>query len=120
MNPFIETISVAGALALAVIGTVIVLTLFYRALNWLSGDSLKAENLSVHGVFKKDTLVTVELSGKEVYERVYFRGYLKSGATKNYIPWELNEMIVLEDEQRQKIMIRAKHIRKIIIPPEAN
>ena len=37
MHPFVETISIAGGIAVAIVGAVVLLTLFYRGLSWIVG-----------------------------------------------------------------------------------
>lgn len=118
MHPFVETISVLGAVVIAVVSGIIVLTLFFKALSWTGGR--KPEGLSVRGVLGKATLVTVHMAGGESFERVHFIGFTASQGMKAHLPWGLGGMVILEDEQRKRYLVRAKNIRMIVVPPETN
>jgi hypothetical protein len=120
MNTFIETISVAGGLGLVLVFVIVVLTLFYRTLRWISGTDTKPDVIFLRGVLKSDTLATVHVSGREVFERVRLTGFLQSRSGKTQFPFEFNNMVILEDEQKQRYLIRSKDIRMIVIAPVAN
>jgi hypothetical protein len=118
MHPFEETISIAGAVAAVIVGAIVILTLFYRGLAWLSGEGSKPETIAVRGVLKKNTLATVHLVGGETFERVRFVGFTNSETMKTHLPFELNGMVILEDEQKTRFLVRAKNIRMIVVGPE--
>lgn len=118
MHPFEETISIAGAIVVVIVAAIVVLTLFYRGLAWLTGSSSKADTIAVRGVLKTETRATVHVSGKEPFERVRLIGYTNADSIKGRIPYELNGMIILEDEQKTRFLIRARDIRMIEVPPD--
>lgn len=93
------------------------LTLFYRGLSWITGGE-KPEMIAVRGVLKKDTLATVHVSGHEPFNKVRLIGFTNSQGASGKLPWELNGMVILEDETNTRFLIRAKDIRMIIIPPD--
>jgi len=37
---------------------------------------------------------------------------------KTHLPWELNGMVILEDESQARFLVRAKDIKMIEIPSE--
>ena len=117
MNPFVETISIAGGIGAAIVAAVILLTLFYRGLSWISGGA-KPDTIAVRGVLKKNTLATVHVAGHKPFERVRFLGFTNSETMKTHLPWELNGMVILEDESINRFLIRAKDIKMIVIPPD--
>ncbi len=117
MHPFVETISIAGGISAAIVVAVVVLTLFYRGVSWFSGGE-KPNTIAVRGVLKKDTLATVYVAGHKPFERVRFIGFTNSQAMKTHLPWELNGMVILEDETRNRFLVRAKDIKMIVVPPE--
>ncbi len=119
MHPFEETISVAGGIAAAGVLAIIVLTLFYRTLSWLSGAGSKPETVAVRGVLKKNTFATVHLAGGDTFDRVRLVGFTNSQTLKTHLPHELNSMVILEDEQGQRYLVRARDVRRIVIAPEA-
>jgi len=120
MHPFEETISIAGALAAVIVGAIVVLTLFYRGLSWLSGAGSKPETVAIRGVLKKNTFATVHLAGGDTFERVRFIGFTNSETMKTRLPYELNGMVILEDEQKTRFLVRAKNIRMIVVAPETD
>lgn len=117
MHPFIETVSVAGGIAAAIVGAVIILTLFYRGLTWLTKGA-KPDPLEVAGILKKNTIANVHVAGHKPFERVRFLGYTNSESMKTHLPWELNGMVILEDESQARFLVRAKDIKMIEIPSE--
>ena len=118
MHPFEETISIAGAVGAVIVGAIVVLTIFFRTLSWLTGG--KPETIAVRGVLKKDTYATVHMAGRETFERVRFIGFTNTDTMKMRLPFELNNMVILEDEQKQRYLVRAKDIRMIVVAPDAS
>lgn len=118
MHPFEETISIAGAVVAVIVGAIIVLTLFYRTLAWLTGAGSRPETLAVRGVLKRNTLATVYLAGGEKFERVRFIGFTNAEGLKTHLPYQLNGMVILEDEKKTRYLILAKNIRMIVVAPE--
>jgi hypothetical protein len=117
MHPFVETISYVGGVAVAFVGAIVVLTLFFKGMSWITGK--KPEALSVRGVIAKTTLVTVHMVGSESFERVRFIGFTTSQSMKAHLPYGLDGVVILEDEQRQRFLVRAKNIKMIVVPPDA-
>lgn len=115
---FIETISIAGAVALTIVGVIIVLTLFFRGLSWISGTGSRPDRITLRGVLRKDTLVTVHLAGNKKFERVRFVGFINAQTSTTRLPYELSGMVILEDEQQQRYLVRAKNIQMIVITPD--
>ena len=118
MHPFEETISIAGGVAAVIVAAIVVLTLFYRGLAWLSGAGAKPETIAVRGVLKKNTFATVHLAGGQTFEKVRFIGFTNSETLKTHLPYELNGMVILEDEGKTRYLVRAKNIRMIVVPPD--
>ena len=118
MHPFVETISIAGAVAAVMVAATVVLTVFYRGLAWMTGGT-KPDTLAVRGVLKKNTLATVHVVGHEPFERVRFIGFTNSQTMKTHVPFELNGMVILEDEKKTRFLVRAKDIKMIIVPSDA-
>ena len=116
MHPFVETISIAGGIAAAIVAAVVLLTVFYRGFSWITGGE-KPDTIAVRGVLKKDTLATVHVAGRKPFERVRFIGFINSQTMKTHLPWELNGMVILEDEAKTRYLVRAKDIKMIVVPP---
>jgi hypothetical protein len=114
MHTFVETIGIAGGVAVAVVGAIMVLTLFYRCVAWTTGGA-RPDTIAVRGVLKKDTLATVHVAGSKPFERVRFIGFTDSRTMKTHLPFELNGMVILEDENKTRFLVRAKDIKMIIV-----
>ena len=115
MQSFLETVSVTGAIAVAIVTAIVVLTLFYRGLDWLGrGDSL--DKISMRGVTKQGTRATVYVAGRKPFEHVRIVGVTDSREMKSNLPWELSGMVVLEDELATRFVVRAKDIKMIVVP----
>ena len=117
MHPFVETISIAGGIVAAIVAAVVLLTLFYRGMSWITGGA-KPDTIAVRGVLKKDTLATVHVAGHATFERVRFIGFTSSQTIKTHLPWELNGMVILEDETKTRYLVRAKDIKMIVVPTD--
>jgi hypothetical protein len=78
----------------------------------------KPETIAVRGVLKKDTWATVHMTGAEVFERVRFIGFTSTESIKTHIPGELGGMVILEDPEGKRFLVRAKAIRMIVIAPQ--
>jgi hypothetical protein len=119
MHSFVETISVVGAIAIVIVGTIFALTLFFKAIAWLSAKGTTSETIAVRGVLAETTFATVQLASGQTFDRVRFLGFTNSESVKTHIPYELNGMVILEDEKQQRYLVRARDIRMIVVPPEA-
>ncbi|HEY4261509.1 MAG TPA: hypothetical protein VGM98_15175 [Schlesneria sp.] len=117
MHPFVETVSIAGGTAAAIVSAIIILTLFYKGLAWLGGAA-KPDTISIRGVLKKGTLATVYVAGKKIFERVRFIGFTNTETMKTHLPHELNGMVILEDEAKVRYLVRARDIHMVVVPPE--
>lgn len=114
----IETFSTFGVGIVCVVLGIIALAMFFTALNWLSRSGAKPESMAVRGVLKNDTWVTVHTQTGETFERVRFIGFTNTESLKNHLPYDLNGMVILEDPEKKRVLVRAKAIRMIVIAPE--
>lgn len=96
MHLFIETISIAGGIGAAIVAAIILLTIFYQGMSWITGGK-KPDAFPIGGVLTKHTLATVHVAGHEPFQRVRFIGFTNSQTMKPHLPWELNGMVILED-----------------------
>ena len=115
----IETFSSFGVGILCFVLGVIALAIFFTALHWLTSSGAKPETMAVRGVLKKDTWATVHMSGAETFERVRFIGFTNTDSIKTHLPYDLNGMVILEDPEGRRYLVRAKAIRMIVIAPAA-
>ena len=114
----IETFSTFGVGIFCVAAGIMALALFFSGLNWLNRLGAKPETMAVRGVLKKDTWATVHMSGSETFDRVRFIGFTNTESMKTHLPYDLNGMVILEDQQKRRFLVRAKAIRMIVIDPE--
>jgi hypothetical protein len=114
----IETFSTFGVGVLCLALAIMVLSIFFTLLGWLSSGA-KPESLAVRGVLKKDTWATVHTTGDEKFDRVRFVGFTSAESLKSRLPADLHGMVILEDESKRRFLIRAKAIRMIVVEPAA-
>ena len=115
----IKTLSTFGVGILCAVLGIVALALFFTALNRLATGGAKPETMAVRGVLKKDTWATVHMSGAETFERVRFIGFTNTESIKTHLPYDLNGMVILEDPEGRRFLVRAKAIRMIVIAPAA-
>ncbi|MCE9568219.1 MAG: hypothetical protein K8U57_39970 [Planctomycetes bacterium] len=113
----IETFSTFGVGVLCAVLGIIALAIFFTALNWLTSSGAKPETMAVRGVLRKDTWVAVHMQGGETFERVRFIGFTNTESIKTHLPYDLNGMVILEDLEGRRSLVRAKAIRMIVISP---
>lgn len=115
----IETFGTFGVGILCLVLGIIALALFFTALSWFNTRGAKPEALAVRGVLKKDTWATVHMQGGETFERVRFIGFTSTESIKALLPYDLTGMVILEDPEGRRYLVRAKAIRMIVIAPVA-
>jgi hypothetical protein len=114
----IETFSTFGVGVLCAVLGVIALAVFFTVLSWFNTRGAKPETIAVRGVLKKDTWATVHMQGGETFERVRFVGFTNTESFKTLLPIDLNGMVILEDSEGRRFLVRAKAIRMIVIAPQ--
>ena len=114
----IDTISTFGVGILCAVLGIIVLAVFFTVLIRLSSGGAP-QTMAVRGVLKKDTWATVHMAGAETFERVRFIGFTNTEDFKTHLPYDLNGMVILEDPEGRRFLVRAKAIRMIVIAPPA-
>jgi hypothetical protein len=113
----IETFSTFGVGVLCAVLGIIALAVFFTVLNWLNTRGAKPETIAVRGVLKKDTWATVHMQGGETFEQVRFVGFTSNESFKTLLPMDLTGMVILEDTDGRRFLVRAKAIRMIVIAP---
>jgi hypothetical protein len=116
----IEMLSTFGVGVLCVVIGIMVLVVFFTALSHIARAVGKTDTMSVRGILKKDTWAKVYMSGSETFERVRFIGFTDTESMKAHLPYELNGMVILEDERGCRFLVRAKAIRMIVVEPESD
>jgi hypothetical protein len=116
-SPFQEFISIFGALAISIVVSIMALSLFFKGLSWLARKNAEALPIAMRGVLGKNTFAAVHMVGGQSFDRVRLIGFTTSDM-KTRVPYELNGMLILEDEKQQRYFVRAKHIKMIVVAPE--
>jgi hypothetical protein len=119
MNPnAIDSFSTVGVGVLCLVLGIMALTVFFKVIGWLETLREQPTAMTVRGVLKKGTWATVHMSGAETFKQVRVIGFTSTDATKMHLPYDLNGMVILEDRQGTRFLVRAKAIRMIVIAPE--
>ena len=113
----IDTFSTVGVAVLCIVLGIIALAIFFKVSSWLEGRRAKPETMTIRGVLKKDSWAAVHMQGGKTFERVRFIGFTHSEGIKTHLPYELNGMVILEDQQGKRFLVRAKAIQMIVIDP---
>ncbi len=116
----IEMFSTFGVAILCIALGIMGLAIFFKILSRLSQMGAKPDAMAVRGILKKDTWATVYMTGAKTFDRVRFIGFINSANIKTQLPYELNGMVVLEDPDERRFLVRAKAIRMIVIDPDQN
>ena len=114
----IEMFSTLGVGVLCVVLGIMALAIFFTVMGRINSGGAKPETMAVRGILKKDTWATVHMSGAETFERVRFIGFTNTESIKTNLPYELNGMVILEDEHGTRFLVRAKNIRMIVVVPD--
>ena len=116
----IEMFSTLGVGVLCIVLGIVALAIFFTVLSRINLGGAKPETMSVRGVLTKDTWAKVCLAGSETFERVRFIGFTNTESIKTHLPYELNGMVILEDETGCRFLVRAKAIRMIVIEAQSD
>ncbi len=110
-----ENFSYVFGPVLAVALGIIVLSIFFKVLSRFGRTKDEPPLIKLKGFFKNAEFVDVHLGGTNVLKKVKVVGVSDvSQIGKGGFPYELNGMVVLEKENKKRIMIKAKLITMIV------
>ncbi|MGC1272683.1 MAG: hypothetical protein WBC44_03175 [Planctomycetaceae bacterium] len=115
MHPLEHTISVIGP----IVGGIIVLTVFFKIVSWLDHRVAGPSRIRFKGMLDDKTRATIHLANGSKFENVRILGFTDPGSAKTPLPFELAGMVILEQRDGTKVMVQAKLIRMIEVPPDA-
>ena len=114
MHPFEQAVSIIGTIVLAIM----VLTIFYRLLGWMSGDrDAKAMKMKLRGILDDKTPVTIQMNRGSSLTDVRVVGFTNAMDFKGAFPHELGGMIILARPDGSRMLIRANQVRVIETAP---
>ena len=112
--------STFGVAILCIALGIMALAIFFTLLGRINKSGSKPETVAIRGILKKDTWATVHMAGSETFDRVRFIGFTNTDSMKTHLPYELNGMVILEDAEKRRFLVRAKSIRMIVVDPDQN
>jgi len=109
MDTFINTFGVIGAFCLGII----ILAIFFTGLGYIKNGFGGPKIIKMRNFVGNDVLVNVHLTGGKTLERMKWVGFTDGGSVKGHIPFQLTNMVVLENEQGLKTLLRSDSIKLI-------
>lgn len=114
----IETFSTFGVGILCLVLGIMVLTLFFNFADRIGEkQEPKPDRLGIRGVLTKDTWAKIHMSGGEDFESVRLIGFVNTQNLKVHLPHDLDGMIILEDREQVRYLVRPRAIQKIVVQP---
>ncbi len=109
MDTFLNTFGVVVAFCLGII----ILAIFFTLLGYLNRAIGGGKIIKLRGFLKEAAWVNVHLIGGNTLERRKFVGFTDSPPAKGNIPFQLRNMVVLEDEKGLRTLIKSDAIKMI-------
>lgn len=116
----IDTFSTFGVGIVCIVLAIMALAIFFKLLSRLGQRGAKPESLAVRGVLKNNTWASVHMQGGKTFERVRFIGFTNAENIKTHLPYDLNGMVILEDAEGSRYLVRAKAVQMIVIAHPAS
>ncbi len=109
MDTFTNTFGGVAALCLGVI----ILAVFFSLLNLVNRLAGGNKLIKFRGLLKEAAWVNVHLIGGNTLTRMKFVGFTDPPSAKGNVPFQLRNMVVLENEHGLRTLIKAETIRMI-------
>jgi len=90
-----------------------ILALFFTALGMLKRKISSSPILKVKGFLNESKKVNLHLNRGQSFKDVYFIGVVDQHQAKENLPYQFVGMIIIEDLEKKRTMIRAETIRMI-------
>jgi len=75
------------------------------------------DRIKFKGILDERTQATVHLTNGKSLEKVRFLGFTASGSIKGPFPFELQYMVIFEQPDGGRILVPAKLIEMVEVPP---
>ncbi len=92
---------------------IMILTVFFKILGALSHSRRGLEIVKMKGFVREGKLVHIHLSGGKSLLGVRFVGFTERNSIKAGFPFELSNMVVLENTNGTRVFIRADSVKMI-------
>ena len=109
METFYELFGYVAALCAGIM----ILTVFFKILGALSQSSRGFEIVKMKGFVREGKLVNIHLSGGKSLIGVRFVGFTEGNSNKGGFPFQLSNLVVLENTNGTRVFIRADSVRMI-------
>lgn len=114
MDGFFQTFAPVFGSVAALCAGVIVLAVFFVALNRLRRAFGEPAVIKMRGFLKDAKHVNIHLAGGRVLEAMTFVGFTDPNSLKGgRIPYQLSNMVVLENTNGNRVLVRADMIKMI-------
>ena len=117
MQEFQFIISVTSAVVGTIVCAIMVLTIFFKIVSRFSHDKTSLKTITIENLLDETTQVVVRLKDGTQFENIRIIGHSNSAAADNLLPYELQNLVILEQLDGTRLMIPAKLIHGIVVPP---
>jgi hypothetical protein len=112
VHPLESAISIVGTVVVAII----LLTVFFRILKAFDPKKEEDQRISYQELFKDVDKANVQAGDGKLYENVRILGITDSYQNRT-MPWEAGGMLVLERSDGSRVLVQAKQVLAVEIPP---
>jgi hypothetical protein len=109
LHTFLLTAGLVSGLCVGII----ILTLFFSLVAYLKSKLSKEKVGKMESYIRDGNFVDVHLANGNTLQRMKFIGFTSRATVKGHVPFQLGNMVVLENEQGLRTLIRADSIKMI-------
>jgi hypothetical protein len=109
MESFYETLGIIVAICIGIM----ILAVFFTTLSMIKRKFSKSPILKVEGFLNESKKVNLHLNRGHILKEVYFVGVVDHDQAKDNLPYQFVGMVVIEDSEKKRSMIKAETIRMI-------
>ena len=109
MEAFYETLGIIVAICIGIM----ILALFFTVLNAMKRKFSKPSVLKIEGFLNESKKVNLHMNRGQILKGVTFIGMVDHEQTKDNLPYQFVGMIIIENSENKRSMIKAETIRMI-------